>query len=556
MTNPSSYAFDCNRDDMPLHLMGEPSLILRLSVSDDRISIRLNRVITDDSGVISEELAEGRVMTLHVNASGEKYVRAVEIDGDGAESEWPFDVSRKWVVSKIGLTDEATALINNAIGEWLGIKDGGYFLGRNGPWAFYPALRSLSIWKKINSRDWHAERTMMTLMAYLSMVASRTGRIREALRGNSDWRSFVGDITKESSGDSDELTLVSKRILEEPSLLEFAMLDTEIPFSKLWRDEKEAMQAYADSFITFNKQAIHLMFEFLPTDAKAEAVQLLLMMLGEWNKVRPRHNKYREGVFAFSDAFARVPEELKSTLALEFFEHLRKSSSTIRTDLAEYNKTPTKFLPANFASVYSEWFYEFVFQPSIVSDASAADVVELHNTLFGVDVCSELEFYETNQQTTFCHLKWRFDTVQDAVPPLIFANLAPLVYAFPESKENNSTPNNEYVDAEGYQGIMPSGSLYSPDDMVTVLKLGAETIDRALYKLGREATPENRYSYLTMCDPDRNYESTWLYYDLGVTDPHKIAALKKADITDVDEILTYAQLPDKMFYEFIALLNH
>lgn len=562
MTNPTSYAFfDCNRTHLPPRLMYKSELVLRISVDEGRIAIQLNSVLNDDDGVVSEQLEEERVITLHVNDSGDKYIRAVGKDYKGRESEWAFDVSRSWVANeKIGMNSEAKTLVNDAVGEWLGLKSKNYLLGKNSPWAFYPALRSLPVWKQIESGDWHAERTVMSFMASLTMVACRTERIADALRDNSNWEAFISDITKERRDATNTLALVSQCVLEEPRLLEFAALDTGIPFSKLWREEKEAVQAYGESFAAFDKHAIHLMLQFLPEDAKAEATKMILVTLKEWNKVRVRQTKFRQAASSFISPFNRVPEKLKSSLAFKLFESLQKCSSTMQDILVGYYKTPTACVPTSFVGAYNEWFYELVFQPSIVSDASSNDVLKLHKVLFGVE-CSELQFpeldfYETDRQTTFCHLKWRFDTVQEAQAPLVFANIAPLLSAFPESKEN-STAYNEYVDAEGYHGMMPKGTLYSLDDMITALKLGAEVIDIALHKLGRETSPENRYSYLTMSDPHRNYENTWFYYDLGVTEVGKITALKEAGITDVGEILTYAQLPDEMFYEIIGLqLQH
>lgn len=548
MTNSTSYTFECNRAELPVHLKDEPKLALHLTVSEDRIVIRLNSVLTDDAGVVYDRLAEKRVITLHVNASGKKYLRAVQTDSVGREHEWAFDVSRKWVINNLGMPFGAKLIFNDAVCKWLGSNSRDYIARENGPWAFYPALRTLPVWKAGYSNDWHVERLVLNLMSSLSVVECRTGRLRDALTGNSDWNSFICDVIKETTDDSIEtMALIVNNSADEPSLLEIAALGTGRPFSKLCQDDWEAVRAYAVSFSSFDKHAIHFMLEHLPEEMKADTTQTLLLMINAW---KTTGHGFAEPLRRESDTsgpFVRVPEELQRDLALELYKSLKNSGVLMKNDLDEYFEIPTRFLPTQLQDSYHDWFYEIVFQPSIASDASKEDVIELHKTLFGVE-CSELEFYETDKQTTFCHLR----AEQEDQPLVIFATLATLIHAFPESKES-SLNYNEYVDAEGCSEVMPQGAIYSPDDMVAVLKLGAETVDRALNSLDREITPDNRCAYLTLPPPLRDHKNSWRYYDLGVKEPGKISALRKACVTDVDEITPYAQLPDEMFYEIIGL---
>jgi hypothetical protein len=109
---------------------------------------------------------------------------------------------------------------------------------------------------------------------------------------------------------------------------------------------------------------------------------------------------------------------------------------------------------------------------------------------------------------------------------------------------------NRVVDSG--KSVSVKGELYSLDDILEIIEKGVVATDAELTKLGRERTPQNRATFLSMSG-ERQFQDSWILYDYGVTDPERITALKSAEIFKREEVQEYNSLPDEMFYELISL---
>ena len=110
---------------------------------------------------------------------------------------------------------------------------------------------------------------------------------------------------------------------------------------------------------------------------------------------------------------------------------------------------------------------------------------------------------------------------------------------------------NAYVEDGKVRPVQ--GTVFSTEDILSLIEAGVEAVDAELVRLDRPVTPENRTAYLLMDPVERRFKNTWFYYDLGVTDNHKVIAFKKSGIKDKKKVGMYNALPHEMFYELLSL---
>lgn len=537
MTSPSSYVFLVAPNSvacLPSQLQAG-FRVFRVTVTKSKITIRKNVLRrTDPQDVLLEHLEEKRVISLHTNGYGEKYLKFIR-GGDvttSNDNDWSLRMTDSLMGEYFGSSRECEECVERIICDWFNHEYEFKWSAKQGLRLFFPLFRRFE--SGLNPDG-------LTLRSALATLETFTGRCLKELRANRDWLSFTASMMKSETHKHQSAGILARN----PTLLCFATLNTGESFVELFQDDRSGVEAYATAFNAFEMNCMRVMFEHLPHVGKPPATQLVLALAKiNTSKVEASSSwsySYRDPA---AKVFALIPRGLKKGLAETFYSSLQRFfrlhsvSSPDNTNLQE---------------VFERWLWENVSEPALRSTLPVTDVRERCVSLFGIDFTEfHSEIITTQSGTTFCHLSGTPEEVPCAESD-VFAQLTLILREQPSlSRVAGWAGHNKCIDQRGRTTIM-RGSLYSLDDVMTVLEQGAKVLDDILSSLGRSATSENRGAYLEFGHRARNLKSTWRYFDLGITDPMKVLALRRCRVAEESDIRTYAQLPDEMFYELIQL---
>lgn len=555
MTDKTSHVF---------HSVDEHSnpVLARVFITPNTIAVS-ERVLreTITPGVMTEVVLHRLYYELKTNTHGDKYLKITRKFDTITEDDVSLPTLKRkelvWSNYYIVLDNwsELENVINETICEWFDYpKD--TELGTIKAGLLFPALRNL---ESMNAK-YKAMFNPQDLSA-LNLALGRKSRVAQALRGNSDWASFVKDLCSEEAIVNEEDV---DDILSLPDLGLFHLATMRLGMSI--SEANQLGTATSDFLSTFtsegDRRCIRFMLEYLPDSQRLFSTELVF-------DIATRFIKLKQSGYTISTERAsadlmsiwrsrwvlpvqRIPTNLRPALAQALLERLSEGVEPSITQVEEEkDQRPdgVHSIELNLFETFTHWFAEYVVEPSLQTQLTQYDVEKRCGELFGPDFSdlSQYILFDNSKTGMFWHHN----------PANMGADMALLL----QSALRRSAAYHEihlgydcYMSSEG-KLITQKEAIYSLDYLMDLIEISAKETDKALIKLGRAVTTENRVAYLTFHPSERGVKSSWHYYDLGVTESRKIVALKMCKIANEDDIRTYAALPDELFYELIGLLN-
>lgn len=541
MSNLPSYVFytESNGDVCLPSQLKAGVKVFRVTVTKNKITIVkkiLRRVLVDGAAQLTEHFDEKRIISLHTNSHGQKYIKVFRCGDKGdIQNDWSMLIQDDLIGGNFEVSKECEECIERIICGWFDHEYECKWTAKQGKQLLFPALRRFET--GLDFRD-------KTLRATLISLEMGTKRCFKELRNNKDWPSFVARMAKSETKVYEAASILAHK----PALLHFAALNTGESFVEYYRSNPSEVEAYSSAFDIFEMKCMDLMFNHLPRMKKPFAARLVLALAqknitqgsaSQWTYVDPA-----------PEIFALIPSGLKKGLAAAFLASLQEFYQ--RTEDTFATVIDTVMRNSDLKNTFAHWVWEKMSEPSLSSSSTIANVRERCVELFATDYIEfNSELLTSKNGVTFCHLLGT-EKIHSTGETDVFAELSLIVDDDILNSGVVSWSGNIYPTQSGRSSRLP-GRLYSTDEVITILEQGAEEIDDILRGLGRPTTPANRGAYLRYGHVSRTLKSTWRYYDLGVTTPLKVLALRRCRITSESDIATYAQLPDEMFYELIQL---
>ena len=509
----------------------------RLYVSDNRITI-YKKCLTRShaTGVMYEKTLRQLTLTLCTNSHGDKYIKTLYKD---LNKIYDYSLSQTlWqMLNSLALLTESTQIVDGKLNEWFGPD---LYLGLetkfssvrfkedNGYKLTFPALRNLEMTHNDPVRE------------VLLLLQQLRGSIPTKLRESSNWTDFITAISHKSTVENQaDLALLK----EHNQLLAFSVMPLGKPITSVVEKAGDSIHLFPSLYSGFVLLTLNFVFKYCTPDEK-ESLLLALTRLAAESGLSSANTKQERIYFIhYINTFSRIPVKLRpyfAGLLVNYFATF------------EWNQSSETTLPKNtelekrLSDIVIELHAENVLKPSLQGQSSSEDSIkERFEELYGFPLNSTyLEFCKMDG-IDFCTIPTSH-AVNDS-----FHQIQGFIK---KRRPNMRNLPLLYNVKNGNAFAALKGQVYSLDDVMSLIEKGTAELDARLAKLGRAATVENRVAYLKMgVRKERQYKNTWFYYDLGVKDLEKVARLKKAKIRSKRDVLTYAELPDEMFDELVAL---
>lgn len=472
-------------------------------------------------------------------------------------------------------------------------------LGALGPQIFFPALKGCSSKRSA----W-----LLELIEFQETFPE----VIIALRENSDWISFLKAISAEGMVVTDgDLS----RLVRNPQRLRIAAMKLGRTVNEI---DALMVRDFSDTFFAYraNEMCIRFMLRYLPEEQRLEATELLFNIASRYTVLKNNvsmnralgleddeedwddeedeldwrcyeelsededdedceDEEEREDYFMLNGPLPPeqkaplhlIPRPARPSLAKSLLEALHRVEHQIAEVEKRKDPSTLNIYSGFFQTIYF-WLIEFS-APTMQNNHTKQDMVNHFEKYFGSAFSSQISSIEPIDSRV--GLIWPIAD-RDIYQSIDGDMYQPPIIKLLEYSTNNSIKNSRSnvvaaICDEGYY-ITNDNSFarldyfecregyYSSNDMMKLIQEGARKIDKKLFKLEREATPENRSAYLLLNHKERDLAKTWYYYDLGITDPRKIIALKLAKVKDERQIVEYSQLPNDLFDEIISLLGN
>lgn len=519
----------------------------RVIVTPNKMTVVEKRFIrTTKSGVLFERVQRMTTYMVCENSSGVKYLKiltkergASKVNDSSLATLKQARLAANNTLS--GHNQPLVQLIDRTILNWFGYecRSGLIDMVKNG--MLFPALEDGGAPLATKAAS---------LANALVLLQKDMGTITKSLRENSKWSDFVKEISSSAVVTKEDVALVT----DHPHFLKAATLDLGVTLSELWNNDRDALNSLHQAFTWLDMNLIRFMLENIPHDKRKRVVENVLYIARTYHSQNSWNGNYQYqhfGLQTTSDrvTLKRVPEASRNELATILAASL--SDFVGMTALKDYASNSFTGLTTGLSHAFRYWFAENVVNKALKTERTREEVGELFAKLFGDLPASEIQsngyFYRTSKGDDFLGA---FEVGPIEYQTDLFSGLLGVLKRVPTSRGSASPELNGYVNEKG--SFVPlTCHIYSLDDVVQIVEDGVAELDSRLAKLRRDITPENRVAYLTYGHKERKFANTWRYYDLGVTDPERVLALKMAKITRKDDIALYADLPDDMFYDFL-----
>lgn len=529
----------------------EGTHLARAIVKGEKISIYTNMLTKSNTGKLFETMSNVVVYSTHVNDHGVKYLKVQKRVPQGDLEDVTVELmAYKEVLYYVQFLASSKALekfLEKAISRWFKIPYSPNQLKEH-PRILFPALTG-------NAEEL---RPLLKELRELDVVSLHDGRVPNALRTSADLSSALKSICGKTVQSETDISL----LLHNPNLLHIADMKLGMTLSEF---VASGGPIFPDWINRPTRQVLKFLLEHLP-DTKRESILNILRDSKASPLLHAERSASREETYwgdachyAISCVRLNLSKVQREVLAEELFQCFTLPLEKV------LGRSPRERV---LIGQLQRWMAENIVEPEVVSEATVEDVNAVFHELLmpdcahGLDVSCEhgkaakgIRFKIDQRGTTFC-------TVSDsyALTPIgeenytdLASNLVLLAGRSNGRILHIKLGGHVYVTSDGKQ-ILLDGDIYTLDKIIELIRRGVKETDKQLARLGREITPQNRVAYLTFgtfAKEERKLKSTWLYYDLGVTEPSKIVALNEARITNPRDIEMYASLPDDMFYDFL-----
>lgn len=460
--------------------------------------------------------------------------------------------------------------MKETVGRWFGLKEGDLSgaLNPNKEKVLFPVFK-------------HADDLFRTPEFYEELLSleATTGTVIRSLRESSNWDEFVWSVTCEETVPTQlDLDILSRK---PSTLFPLATMNLGMSLSEALKPTSELYSASAivSALTATEKDLIRFMLRYLPKSERSSAAKASLQMAQirqEFKtttttvKASPGYGTvgvhgiefYPSNPARTYDAlpFNRIPDELRLKLAQRLLGEIHKVNEALENEEIKVGISYSSLVMSRnvqeqkkrLGEAFSVWFYEYVLEPSLRSQATIADINERFAKLFHAPAgaCSDgLLLISTGpDKPVFC-----LSSIERQEDDL-FETLASFVKHPPLNRGNSFVV--QQAQTSGLAPLLmisPSRGVYSLDDVLEVIEGSAARIDAMLRKMGREVTPENRRAFLLFGPKECNSNNTWKYYAWGVTDLKTLVTLKMSNITEEEDWKAFAALPDEIFQELIEL---
>lgn len=373
--------------------------------------------------------------------------------------------------------------------------------------------------------------------------------IRNALRDNPDWESFIQAVCAEGVLVSDEDVAT---ISQHPNFLRLASWKLGFTISEI---QKMGQLPY-DFMTTFisrkvDYKCLQFMMDYLPENQRSGAMTLLFDLSHRYVKAKQEGqaiSNFQPGDTWLSKVtlpVEKVPQPVRSIIAQDLLNRLRDGVEPQIANIENRTTEPWTPVKTGLYATFAKGFAEHVVEPTLKSDLTVHDIGNRFRELFGFSFPLEEGSYIHTSRTGQL-----WTDASNENNSMLQRLKSPYRNTFSESLDNKYyyvTESGEYCALEQ--------EIYSLDALMELIEIGARRINKKLVKLGREVNTANRGAYLNFSHQERNSRTAWHYYDLGVTNASKIIALKMFKIKSDAEVQMYAQLPDAMFFEILGLID-
>jgi hypothetical protein len=544
MTSPSSYEFYSARN--PLRERKEGTDIYRVFITEKKITVYSKVLVkTSKSGVLFEKIAAQKTFSRHENRNGTQYLKRFTKSPGGSINDTSLDVltvklhNNSTSSLSDNLPQPCRDLVERTILSWFGLEDKDVTLLDVQDELLFPILKDTEF-----PRDLTCAKTLSTLQGM-------TGTVTKALRENDTWSDFILELGHPTVHTVDDFSIIKDHPNE---LLPLAGMELP-PLSVMYAKNKHTLLNVSSAFTALDLSLLRFMFKYLPYESRFEGLQAMFD-LSRMHFNIPHELSFRSyrRPISLEGIIKQIPSNRRVELAEKLLGKLvSKSVEGFKTAVFQQG-----FLVTQLAHTFRYWFAQEISEPKLQSQLTVEDIDARLTELFGSALAKKQTpaQFHIKEDLVFCSL-----STQPGTASTLLYGPNPFVALFSLGKKKTpkakGIKHHDFI-LNGFVGddrvfVPVYGELYSLDDLMQTIENGVEALDSKLVKMGRKVTPENRAAYLTLRSRERDFKNTWKYYDLGVTDVTKILALKKAKITKKDEIQTFNELPDEMFYELTAM---
>lgn len=557
MTRETSHAFYSKPSVPPK----ENSTFVKVIVQPAKITVS-ERVLRQNghSEKLSEVVLSRKFYELETNSHGDKYLKVFTQtfeSKDGRRYDSTVDLLNLGSVESLlggfslRITEfiteppELKTFLRNSIMRWFSEDSSAPLLP-----ILFPALKDLgeSIDPSERLKQSEILRSVLLTME-AEMSEKKFAEVRNALRDSSNWESFIRTVCSEEVVASDEDVAT---ISQHPSLLRLATWKLGFTISEVQK-MGETPYSFMITFLS-NKvdySCLQFMLDYLPENQRSGAVTLMFDLSRRYVKAKregKNNSSFRTGNTWLPKVILpveRVPQTVRPILAQDLLNRLRYGFEPQIANIENGITATWAPVTTDLYETFSKGFAKHVVEPTLKSDLTVDDIENRFKELFGFSFPLEEGSYIHTSRTGKL---WTDDSNQ--VSSLLERLKSPFRNSF-----SSGFTNKCYYLAESGEYCALHQDIYSLDALMNLIEIAAERINKKLVKLGREVNATNRGAYLNLGHRERNSRTAWRYYDLGVTNAHKIVALKMLKIRSDAEIQMYAQLPDDIFFEILSLID-
>lgn len=548
MTSPSSHVFYSTVTNSATRREG--TRLSRVFITENKITMYSKEIVrTAKSGVLFEKILHQTTYSLNRNRNGAKYLKRYTKSSGGSFTDSSLEaIMSGGIYNNVLVSNTADyacrVLIEKTILNWFDIKFEERAIESHKAKLLFPAMRDEGF-----PRNEALSKTLGTMQ-------KATSNVTKALRESGSWEDFILHVGHQTVHTMEDVSIVKNY----PNEL-LPISDIELPpLSALHEKNSEALLNVVSTFTPHDLSLIRFMFKNLPLESRFKALVTLLAL----SKVHlecfteDANSRYVSRYHSLESSLKRVPSNRRGELAEKLLSSFTGNYISVQGQQRGPVAFQDNFIVTQLSHTFRYWFAQEILEPKLLSKTTIENIDARFVELFGLPLSendSPVKFWK-KQDLTFCSLHTFF--ASGKVPsygPDLFVSLCALVV---KNRPQDRGASADLYPLNGYVGedrvfVPVSGGLYSLDDLMQIIETGVIALDEILDKMGRELTPANRVAFLNFKDKERKFKNTWKYYDLGVTDVTKILALKKAKVTSKDDIQTYNELPDEMFYELISL---
>ena len=492
---------------------------------------------------------------MRTNPHGQKYL----VYSNGKSQNCLLINSNLYSSLHLQVSSDCKELIDYVLWSWFhDEKDeewDGKFAHKKAELLFYPSLRGLT-------------GDTLDIRIHLNRVMGLNDlNIEQELRNSPNWISFLGSVGAVDASHEGLLQALAEEIEKEPVLLESAMLDKGAKHGRFVVEHAEQISYLMANLNFFSYSCIHFLFSELSKDKRIDLLEQLLRM----NTIH-RQWIYSKLRYAVTSAFAELepvisksptgqwmpapaPIDVKSASTEEkqelvalLLDALTQAESSLAAHPQHYACSLEVY--TGLAEVYYRWYSQKILTPLFASTVTKDEAVQMIEHTFGEFNASDgLEFVTTESGATVCHFIpcEKHDTEEQGT---VFETILSMSAVQPAEREVLLSDGQYCVwDMNGNRIKMTA--LYSLDEIMQIFQSGVQELDTQLEELNKEITPSNRMAYLRL----REYvtdELAWEYYWAGLTHRNQIVAALSCHLS-VEDVNTYKNLPNKIFYELIQL---